>query len=479
MSVQRLSPLDASFLELEEADGCSHMHVGWAMVFDPLPGGGAPDARSVRLKVGERLGAMPRFAQRLSSPRTGGLSWPTWEDDPLFDLGAHVRHATLPSPGGDDELLDWLADFYSHRLDRTRPLWEVTLLDGLAGGRWALALKVHHCLIDGVSGSAVTALLLDSSSGGEPALAADVRPVPDADAPAGLRGALVQGARAGVETMLHPRRLLDMAERGRALAGIVRDDIVPAADTSLNVPIGATRRLATVETPLAEMKAIKRELGGKVNDVALAATAGGLRRLFISRGERPPDARLRVMVPVSLRDASETLALGNRVSSLFVEVPVGIEDPLERYRATVAATENLKSGRQAAGAETVVQLAGLAPPALHALVARLSFTPRLFNLTVTNVPGPPSTLFAFGAPMRRIIPLVPIFALHAAGIAVVSYDGRVVFGLNGDRGAMPDLDVLARGIEVSLGELRDLAQSKPVRERRTRVQREPELKVSP
>ena len=458
MSVERLSPLDAAFLELEDGDASSHMHVGWAMVFDPLPGGGAPDPLDVRRRLGERLSAMPRFAQKLSSPRTGGLQWPTWEDDPLFDLGAHVRHATLPAPGGEEELLEWLADFYSHRLDRSRPLWEMTLLDGLGGGGWAIATKVHHCLIDGVSGSVLTALLLDSSPAGTPALEGVAGAGGGAGAgPPGLRGLVAAGARAGAGAMLHPRRLLDMLERSRALAGLLRDEIVPAAPTSLNVPIGATRRLDAVETSLDELKAIKRALGGTVNDVALAACAGGIRRLLMSRGEPAPDGELRAMVPVSVRAAGDQLALGNRVSSLFVALPVAERSALERYRLTVQATEALKSGRQAAGSEAAVELAGLAPPAVHALVARMAFTPRLFNVTITNVPGSPVTLYALGAPMRRIVPLVPIFAYHAVGIAVVSYDGRVSFGLNGDRASMPDLSVLAEGIEQSLGELRALA----------------------
>ena len=454
MGVERLSPLDASFLEIEEADESSHMHVGWAMIFDPLPGGAAPDAMAIRRTIGARLGAVPRFAYRLSSPRTGGLSWPTWEDDPLFDLGAHVRHVALPPPGGEEELLDWLADFYSHRLDRARPLWEITLLTGLEGGSWALAVKVHHCLVDGASANEIVALLLDSSPDGTPAI--EMPPAGEHDAGAGgTAGTLLRGARAGVGLMLKPRQLF---ERSRAIAELVGHEIVSAPDTSVNVPIGATRRLAAIDTTLAEVKAIKRALGGTVNDVALAVAAGGLRELLLGRGEPVPDHGLRVMVPVSVRSSSERLALGNRVSSLFVDLPVSEPDALTRYRKTVAAAEMLKWSRQGAGAEALVELAGLAPPALHALVARLMFTPRLFNVTITNVRGAPVTLFALGAPMRRIVPLVPIFANHAVGIAIVSYDGTLTFGLNADRASVPDLDALAAGMESSLSELRTLAR---------------------
>ena len=455
MHHDQLTPLDASFLELEQADECSHMHIGWAMVFDPLPGGGIPPVDEVRALLDGRLGAMPRFRKRLSHPHTGGLRWPRWEPDPRFDVAAHVRHATLPAPGGEAELRDWLADFYSHRLDRHRPLWEITLLDGLENGRWSLVTKVHHSLVDGVSGVSVTNLILDASPAPSPAS----ETARDAQAPAttdhGSR--LVAGARAGIDLALHPRRALDVVSQVRSLARfIVRDEMVPAPHTSLNVPIGASRRFEFVATSLDDLKAIKSRLGGSVNDVVLAIAAGGLRRLLEARGETLPRRGVRVMVPVNMRGATEMTALGNRVSSLFVELPVAEDDPLGRYRATVEATEELKRSGLAGGAEALVEVAGIAPPAIHAALARMAFTPRLFNLTITNVPGPQTTLYALGAPMRRVIPLVPIFADHAVGFAVVSYDGEVVFGLNGDHGAMADLHVLREGLAESLAELREI-----------------------
>ena len=453
MHLDQLTPLDASFLELEQADECSHMHIGWAMVFDPLPGGGIPRVEQVRELLDGRLGAMPRFRKRLSHPHTGGLRWPRWEPDPRFDVAAHVRHATLPAPGGEAELLDWLADFYSHRLDRHRPLWQITLLDGLADGRWSLVTKVHHSLVDGVSGVSVTNLILDASPAPSPAS----ETARDAEAPAttGDGSRLVAGARAGLGVALHPRRALDVFAQARSLARfIVRDEVIPAPRTSLNVPIGASRRIEFVPVSLDDLKAIKSRLGGSVNDVVLAIAAGGLRHLLESRGEPLPRRGVRVMVPVNVRRATEMMELGNRVSSLFVELPVSEDDALGRYRATVEAAEALKRSGLAGGAEALVDAAGIAPPALHAALARMAFTPRLFNLTITNVPGPQMTLYALGAPMRRVIPLVPIFAEHAVGFAVVSYDGEVVFGLNGDHGAMADLNVLREGLTGSLDELR-------------------------
>jgi diacylglycerol O-acyltransferase len=457
-----LTALDAAFLELEEGDASAHMHVGWTMVFDPLPGGGPPGVEDVRGLLEERLSMLPRFRRRLSAPDTGSLTYPTWVADEEFDIAAQVGHATLPEPGGRDELLEWIAGFYSRRLDRTQPLWEMALLDGLGDGRWAIAAKVHHSLVDGMSGASVTALMLDS----EPEPGPDSQGLLEGfEAPTdresgvyGPRSLVTRGVRAGVDVALHPGKLRDLLSRSRAVVQlVVRDELRAAPKTSLNVPIGRRRRVAEVSVPLDELKAIKSRLGGTVNDVVLAASVGGIRRLLESRGEEPDPRGLRAMVPVSVREASEALALGNRVSSLFVELPAAERDPAERYRQTMEAAEALKGGGQSAGAEALVDLAGLAPPVLHAAVARLSYTPRLFNVTITNVRGSPTTLYALGAPLRHIFPLVPIFAYHAVGIAVVSYDGEVVFGLNADRDTVADLDVLERGIADSLAELRALA----------------------
>lgn len=469
---EHVTPLDATFLELEQLDEGVNMHIGAVMVFDPLPEGGAPGVERVREHLVARLDPLLRFRQRLSSARTGGLSWPTWEDDDRFDITAHVRDARLPAPGGEAELLDWASDFYSHRLDRSRPLWEMAVLDGLAGGRWALCTKTHHCMIDGIASVDVGHLMLDPEP--EPAQERSPhngrsgQPAEVADDGRGHRGpggwlpALVlRGARAGVDLVIHPRHAQDLFERTRALAElVVRNEVVRAPSSSINVPIGGTRRLAVVWTDLEALKQVKRGLGGTVNDVVLAVVSGGLRRLLIERGERPPSPGLRAMVPVNLRSAGEQLALGNRITSLFVQLPVAEPDPLDRYEKTVGGAESLKVSNQPVGSETLLELTGLAPPVLHAVLARSLFATRLFNVTVTNVPGPPATLYAFGAPMSAVIPLVPLAADHAIGIAVVSYDGRVCFGLCADRTAMPDLPVLARGIEDSLAELGELAASR-------------------
>lgn len=466
-----VTPLDAIFLELEEADDASHMHIGAALVFDPLPGGGTPALSDLEYMIGERLpGHLARFEQVLSTPQTGGLRWPTWEPGPGDEaLHDHVRHATLPAPGGDAELLDWLGDFWSHRLDRHRPLWEMVLLDGLEGGRWALVNKTHHALVDGVGSMDLGDVLLDASpdAAASPPAQADAGDAADETAehgdPALVRllklppSLLLRGARTGAGLAAHPGRLVDIADRSRAAVEVlVRDELLTAPHSSLNVTLGATRRFAAVRTPLDEVKAIKTELGGTVNDVVLAACAGALRTLLLERGEEPPHG-FRVMVPVNVRTAGEHLALGNRITSLFVELPVDIADPRERYAAVRAGAGALKSGSAGKGGSAVMDAVSLAPPVLHAVAARALFSPRLFNVTITNVPGPPRPLYALGAQLREILPLVPLFADHTLGIAIVSYAGTLVFGLNADAHAVSDLDVMVAGLEAALAELRELA----------------------
>jgi diacylglycerol O-acyltransferase / wax synthase len=475
---EHLTALDATFLELEQADESAHMHTGAIMVFDPLPGGGPPSREALCQHLTIRLGQLPRYRQRLSQPHTGGLSWPEWEDDPAFDLGGHIARAALPAPGGHEELQEWASTFFSQRLDRHRPLWEMALVEGLADGRWALATKTHHSLVDGVGSIDVGHLMLDatpdvesdeqrrSSSDSDRATPA-ARPT----APGSLASlahawaalfpvdTIVHAAQMGAHGALHPRDALSSARS--ALGLIVREELRAAPHTSLNRPIGTLRRFDVVRVPLADLKEIKDSLGGTVNDVALAVTASGLRALLQARGEALPAGGLRAMVPMNVRVASEHLALGNRVSSLFVELPVAEADPMRRYRETVARSESLKSdGQQAAGTTAVIEIAGLAPPVIHATLAQALYATRLFNVTITNVPGPKQTLYAFGAPLREIHPLVPLAAEHAVGVAVLSYDGNVFFGVVADRDTVPDLDVLLSALRASLEELLSAARAK-------------------
>jgi WS/DGAT/MGAT family acyltransferase len=506
---EHLTPLDATFLELEQADESAHMHIGGIMVFDPLPSGGLPSLEELCRHLADRLGQLPRYGQRLSEPHTGGLSWPEWEDDPAFDIGRHVARAALPPPGGYEELAEWSSGFFSQRLDRHRPLWEMALVEGLADGRWALAHKTHHSMVDGIGSVDVGHLILDATADGAPtapsspssasgpsgggapsSLGANRQPSgghPTAPGPlaslahawAGLLpvDTIVHAAQMGARGALHPREALRSARS--AIDLIVHEELHAAPRTSLNRPIGTRRRFDVVRVPLADLKEIKSSLGGTINDVVLTVTASGLRALLQSRGEALPAEGLRAMVPMNVRVASEHLALGNRISSLYVDLPVAEADPVRRYRETVTRSGSLKSdGQQAAGTTAVIELAGLAPPVIHATLARALYATRLFNVTITNVPGPQQTLYAFGAPLREIHPLVPLAAERTVGVAALSYDGSVFFGVVADRDTVPDLKVLLSALGASVEELMSAARADGVvpadsAPRATRARRSP------
>ncbi len=459
-----LTALDATFLELEQLNDGALMSIGGAMIFDPVPGGGVPGIEDLRVHMAARLGELPRYTQRLSSHRTDTLAWPQWVDDERFDIRDHVRRAALPPPGSAEQLCDFVAELFSHPLDRNRPLWEVVLVEGLEQGRWALAQKTHHCLVDGVGSVDVVQLLLDEQPEPAPPQTLPAQPPPASRAgrlPASVVQATTAGAHAAGGALHAARHPGEALTKSRALAELlVRDQLIGAPRTSLNVQIGQARRFVTVRVPLAELKAIGRELHGSVNDLVLTACSAGLRSLLRSRGEKLPARGLRAMVPMNLRDASGKLALGNRVTSLFVDLPVAEGDALRRLRAITRSTRRLKYTGAAEGPTTLMDLAGVAPPAVvHAALARTSLSTRLFNLTITNVPGPQRPLYAFGAQLRELYPVVPLAADHAVGIAIFSYNGTLVFGINADAESTRDIDVLADGIAEGLEELRELAPS--------------------
>ena len=456
------------FLNLEQADDGATMHFGATMVFDPLKGGRVPDIEQVRHHLDRRLFQLPRYRMRMSSPRAGHLSWSHWEPMPDFAIADHVGHATLPAPGGDAELDEWFADFLSHRLDRRRPLWEMVLLDGLAGGRWALATKTHHCLVDGMGSVDVGRILLDAEPSpprrrppshwtiavSRPDHAEHSRLYPDL---------LLRGARAGAGLLLHPA---DALTRAVAIADLtIHEELIAAPHTSLNGPLGATRGYAAVRFGLDDLNAIKNGLGGTVNDAVLSISAGALRSLLLARGEEPPEAGLRGQIPVNIRTGEHVRTQGNVLTSLFVELPVAEPDPIERHRRVVERAAALKRSSQPIGGKALIDLAGLAPPILGEVLGKAMFGgDRVFNLTITNVRASDTPLYAFGARLREVLPYVPLFSGHRVGIAVVSYAGEVMFGLGADRTSMPDLAVLADGIQASYEELR-AAAGRPRRNR--------------
>jgi WS/DGAT/MGAT family acyltransferase len=335
-------------------------------------------------------------------------------------------------------------------------------------------------MVDGVGSIDASAMLFDTEPGNGHR-AAEARPsaippppMPEGKSPldavtggiAGIARLPVRAGRAGIgmvgagiDLVRHPGHGLDVLKRSQAMVElIVKDEVNAAPRSSINVPIGAHRRLAVITVPIDDLKAIKNALGGKLNDVVLAASAGGLRELLLSRGEAPPEEGLRAMVPVNVRNASERLALGNKISSLFVELPVSEPDPLRRYLQQRQATEYLKGHGQATGSATLIDFTSHAPPVLHSFVARSMYATRLFNVTITNVPGPQQDLYAFGSKAEEIWPLVPLAAEHAIGIAILSYGGMFNICINVDPDAVPDLDVLRQGIADSIAKLGELAR---------------------
>jgi diacylglycerol O-acyltransferase len=484
----QLSALDATFLELEEADSSAHMHIGGVMILDPQPDGGAPPIDLIRADVIARLPDLPRYTQRLSTTHTGGLRWPSWVEDTDFRVERHVRVAGLPAPGGVDELREWAGEYYSKRLDRSKPLWELTILE-LADGRWAVVTKTHHCMVDGVGSVDLATLLLDTTPesrvsplngvGNGNGNSAHARHHHRPKRPPRWRRTVsrvakpyiaignvaLRTAEAGLHAAeraagvaVHPSRARDAAHRSRALAELLlRDEVIAAPPCSLNEPISGERHLAVLTVDLQQLKEIKNSLGGTLNDVVLAATAGGLRKLLSHRGEELPGAGLRAMVPVNIRTAADRLSMGNRISSLFVHLPVAESDPKRRYERQIEEAETLKAGTQATGSSALIDITRHMPPVIHSFMARSMYATRLFNLTITNVPGPQIPLYYFGSKVREIWPLVPIAAEHAVGLAVFSYDGKLFFCLNADRHTLADLDVLRAGIADSIEELDRLA----------------------
>jgi len=451
-----LSPLDSVFLELEQADDALQMHFSWAAVFDPLPSGERPSLERLRDQVRRRLVGNAALRRRLSTPVVGIHAMPIWLPDPDCDVGLQVRHAHVPEPGREAELMDWIGEYVSQRLDRSRPLWEVTMLEGLEGGAWALVGKVHQCMIDGVSGPYIVASLLDFQPDSEVDMAAlgEILSTLGNEAASGVlwrvRGAVGEESSGGVDAHLQPRKAAAIVSRSRERLEALREEMPAAPATSLNGPTGVERRVASVEVPLEKAKGVKRELGGRVEDVVLAATAGGLRRLFELRGERPECAR--VVMPVTMRRARESLAFGNDVAPFFVDLPLAEQDPLRRYKQISSGAAELRT-TGGADTEALLEAADASAALVQCVFARLAFTPGLFNLTVATVPTSPFPLYSLGARLRRGIPLGSIFSGHNLGVAAIIYDEGLSIGLVADGDTFPDLDVLCQGIEEEIAEL--------------------------
>jgi WS/DGAT/MGAT family acyltransferase len=452
----RLTALDTGFLHLERSG--AHMHVAAIFVFE-----GEPPAYDELVEAIEaRMHLVPRYRQKLAYVPLG-QGRPVWVDDPHFNLRYHLRHSALPEPGSDEQLKNLAGRLFALPLDRTKPLWELNLVEGLAGGRFAIISKTHHALVDGVSGVDITSVIFDTAPDPSPAGSGTgawlPRPEPsDAEllADALLERATVPAEAArGVRALTRtPRHVL--SRTGEWLVGIgamAWAGLKPAPDTPFNVPIGPHRRYTWVDADLGQFKAIKNELGGTLNDVVLAAVALALGRFLRRRGEETDGLVLRAMVPVSVRADSERGALGNRVAAMWAPLPVGVEDAGEVLSEISEAMRGLKESGQAVGAQALTSLADFAPPTIMSQAARLQSRQRFFNLVVTNVPGPQFPLYLLGRHLQAFYPVVPLAHRQALGIAIMSYDGRLGFGLLGDYDAMPDLEDLAGDLEEAIAAL--------------------------
>jgi diacylglycerol O-acyltransferase len=485
-SYERLSVLDEMFLHLEGSS--THMHVGGIAIFEGEP----PDYDDVLQMIGDRLQYVPRFRQKLATVPLG-LGRPVWVDDPHFHLEYHVRHTALPAPGTADKLNRLVARIMSQQLDRTKPLWEIWFAEGFAGNRFALVSKTHHSLVDGISGTDIMSVLLDPSPE-PPDIERDPwrpepEPSPDQLMIEALRERVTSPAEivrslqsaAGDPAKL-PGRLIDSA---RALTEWMGSGFAAPA-SSLNRPIGPHRRFETVTVELDDLKRIKNAFGGTVNDVVLSVVSGGLRRLLRGRGESVDDLELRAMVPVSVRadhqrgaglagpqgqrgaglagpqgqrgaglagPQGQRSSLGNQVANVWAVLPIYEPDPLERLQVISESMRELKSSGQAVGAQLLTSLGEFAPPTIVAQASRVVARQRAFNLVITNVPGPQLPLYTLGHEMLEVYPVLPLSGNTTLGVALLSYNGSVGFGLLGDYETTEDMGELAEGIEKSVAEL--------------------------
>jgi len=457
VSFDRLSPLDASFLHVE--DDVSHMHIAAIGIFE----GPAPRYSDVVNMVKGKLPLVPRYRQVVRFVPLD-MGRPVWVDDQHFNIDYHLRHTALPAPGGEPELRALVGRVMAQQLDRSKPLWEIWMVEGLGGGRWALLSKTHHALVDGVSGTDLLAVIMDTTPQPSPPLDDDWVPRPAPSGASLVLGAASDLARSPYEQLRAVRastrvprhalsRAAEVARGLSSMAGLIR----PTPISSLNGPLGPHRRYAWAATTVDDIKRVRKGLGGAFNDVVLASITNGFRELLRSRGESV-ERVVRTLVPVSVRPRSPgAMAVGdgtlqNKVSAMFAALPVGIDDPAERLRAITLQMTGLKESKEAVAGEALTSLSGFAPPMLLALGMRLAsrVAQRNVNTVTTNVPGPQLPLYVAGRRMVTAYPYVPLAGQVRIGLAIFSYDGQVTFGITGDWDTTEDLDVLGRGIESGM-----------------------------
>jgi WS/DGAT/MGAT family acyltransferase len=459
--LERLTAVDASFLTNETS--ASHMHIGAILIFEGPPPKYVDFVEHVRGK----LDKVPRFRQRLVVPPLEA-GRPLWADDVNFNLTYHIRHTALPEPGGEQQLKRLTGRVFSQQLDRSKPLWEMWLVQGLERDRFAILTKTHHAAVDGVGGVDIGTVLFDLEPVPEPAPSRDgwipapepttaelvARGITDAAA------APVKLAARAVEAVRHPESAAHrVGEAIEGLGEVVGAFADPAPDVPLNGKIGPHRRFTWARSELATFKLIKDTFGGTVNDVVLAVVTGALREWLHSRGIRTEGLELRALVPVSIRTEDERGNLGNRIAAMRGPLPVYVEDPVRRLRVVSEEMEGLKRSKQALGAEVIARFNDFAPPTLLAQASRINFSTRLFNMIVTNVPGPQIPLYVLGRELEEVFPVAFLPQNHALAVAIMSYHGHVGFGLLADYDSMEDVEEIAAGLNRSLAELEEAARA--------------------
>ncbi len=468
---ERLSFLDSSFLAMESRS--THFHVAGMLIFEAAPlrrEDGGIDIARIAAFVESRLHLVPRYRQRLALVPLE--RHPVWVDDEHFNVDYHIRHSSLPKPGTFDQLKLLMGRLCSQQLDRSKPLWELNVVEGLADDRFAIISKIHHAMIDGISGVDLMAVLLNLAP------TADITPAPPFEprpAPSGAELVLRETARrAGraaaalrsVQTLSEDIQsiALEGARRVRAIRHSLGSGwLTLATKTPLNGTVGPNRRFETLKTPLNDVKEIKNSLGGTVNDVILATVAGGVRNFLVDeRGFDVAGVDFRVMAPVSVRSPSQRGTLGNQVAMWLAALPVGEPDPAARLAAVSAETEKLKRTDQALGAASLVRMSSGAPATLVSLASRLATGARPFNMTVTNVPGPQFPFYLLESALLEQYPLVPLWHGHGVGIALFSYNGSVSWGFNADYDVMHDLRAFVGAIEAAFNELLAVARGAEV-----------------
>jgi WS/DGAT/MGAT family acyltransferase len=456
-----MSAIDSSFLHIE--NDTTPMHIGGVSIFEGPP----PPFEDLREMVAGKLGLVPRYRQKVRFVPLGAGT-PVWIDDPHFSLGYHLRHSALPAPGTEEQLRQMAARVFSQHLDRNKPLWELWMVEGLRGGRWALLSKVHHCMVDGVAATDLMSVMFSDTT--VPAAAGRYSPAPE---PSGIEIlAQTLARRASPSGQLEALRGLLRAQREslRSLAEAARATIAagpsmrPVHGSSLIGPIGPHRSYSWAAVRLTDVKEVRAALGGTVNDVVLTVITNGFRELLESRGESVShDQVVRTMVPVSVRRRGEKGVYNNRVSAVFAGLPVGLEDPAARLESIRAEMDGVKSSKQAVAGDVLTSLSGFAPPGLLALGSRLvTASPRLnMHTATTNVPGPQQPVQTLGRRMLESYPFVPVVGSIRIVVAIFSYDGGLYFGVTGDYDGAPDVGVLSSGIERGMSELLALAAPVP------------------